>query len=74
MADKPIRSIVKAISYRVTGTIVTTLISLVVVGSVKFAISIGFLDLVMKIFAYFVHERIWDRIKFGRTKGPEYHI
>jgi uncharacterized membrane protein len=30
--------------------------------------------MVLKIAAYFVHERIWDRIQFGRTKPPEYEI
>lgn len=74
MADKPIRSIVKAFSYRVTGTFVTTLISLFIIGDFKFALSIGLLDLVMKTLTYFIHERIWNKIKFGRVEEPEYHI
>jgi uncharacterized membrane protein len=32
--------------------------------------------MVLKIGAYFVHERIWNHINFGRTsvKAPEYEI
>ena len=30
--------------------------------------------MVIKVAAYFVHERIWDRIEFGRAKPPEYEI
>jgi hypothetical protein len=32
------------------------------------------LDVVLKIGAYFIHERLWDRIQFGRPKPPEYEI
>jgi len=30
--------------------------------------------MVLKIGAYFVHERIWNHIEFGRGKPPEYEI
>ena len=33
------------------------------------------LDMVAKIGVYFVHERVWNHINFGRTtKAPEYEI
>jgi hypothetical protein len=34
------------------------------------------LDVVLKIGAYFVHERIWNHINYGRApeKAPEYEI
>jgi len=32
-------------------------------------------DIVLKIGVYFIHERIWDRINYGReAKAPEYEI
>lgn len=34
------------------------------------------MDMVLKIGAYFVHERLWNHITFGRgpEKAPEYEI
>ena len=74
MADKPIRSIVKALSWRVTGTVDTILISFFITGKLKLAISIGVVELITKTTLYFIHERIWNRIRFGKTKEIEYQI
>jgi uncharacterized membrane protein len=71
MADKHYRSIVKAISWRATGTFDTILISWLITREVKFALSIGFVELFTKIFLYYVHERIWDRLSFGRVKAKD---
>ncbi len=65
------RSVVKAISWRVTGTIDTIVISWLITGHAKWAISIGFVELFTKIFLYYGHERIWNRISFGRLKARE---
>ncbi|MGO9255919.1 MAG: DUF2061 domain-containing protein [Bryobacteraceae bacterium] len=68
------RSIAKAVSYRVLGSAVTGLIVFVLTGKGGLSVGAGALDIVLKIGAYFVHERIWDRIDFGRAKPPEYEI
>ncbi len=71
MTDKHHRSLVKAISWRVTGTIDTVVISWLITGQMKWALSIGFVELFTKIFLYYVHERVWDRLAFGRVKGKD---
>jgi uncharacterized membrane protein len=68
------RSIVKAVSYRILGSSVTGLILFVITGKGTISFVGGMADMVLKIGAYFVHERIWDRISYGRTKPPEYEI
>ena len=68
------RSIVKAVSYRILGSITTGLIVFVITGKGDLSLGVGGLDMVAKIAVYFVHERIWDRIAFGREKPPEYEI
>jgi len=69
------RSITKAASYRVLGSISTAGIAYVLTGSMKLSIGAGILDVFVKIAAYFLHERIWAHIPFGReTKSPEYEI
>lgn len=71
MTEKPYRSLVKAVSWRVTGTADTILISFLITGQVKAAISIGFVELFTKIFLYYCHERIWNKLTFGRVKPKE---
>jgi uncharacterized membrane protein len=68
------RSIAKAVSYRLLGSSVTGLILFAVTGKGTVSLIGGLADMVLKIAAYFVHERIWDRIQFGRSKPPEYEI
>ncbi len=68
------RSIAKAISYRFLGSAVTGLIFFLLTGKGTLSVSAGVLDMIFKIAAYFVHERIWNHIEFGRSKPPEYEI
>jgi len=68
------RSIAKAVSYRILGSAVTGLILFVLTGKPALSVIGSAMDVVLKIGAYFVHERIWDRISFGRSKPPEYEI
>jgi len=75
MSEKHYRSIAKAISWRVTGTIDTIIVSYLVTGKVRVAISIGFVELFTKIGLYYFHERVWNRLSFGRGKpGKDYEI
>lgn len=64
--ERPIRSIVKTLSWRTVGTLDTVLISWLVIGDVTLAFSIGSLELFTKMILYFVHERIWNKIKWGK--------
>jgi adenylylsulfate kinase len=72
--DTNARSIVKAVSYRLLGSSVTSLILFVLTGKGTLSMIGGALDMVLKIGAYFLHERIWNHIDFGRGKPPEYEI
>ncbi len=76
MKEKRYRSILKAISWRVTGTIDTFVISFLVTGKFKFAISISFFEVFTKITLYYLHERFWNKIEAGRIKNivPDYEI
>lgn len=76
MREKPYRSIVKSISWRTIGTIDTIVISYFITGMIGLAISIGSIEVFTKMTLYFLHERSWNRINFGRVKdvGIEYQI
>jgi len=71
------RSIAKAISYRLLGSCSTALIFLVLTGSLKLSLGAGAIDVVVKMAAYFIHERIWNLIPYGRERSEraaEYEI
>ncbi len=65
-SEKPIRSILKSISWRIVGTIDTVLISWIITGELTTAFSIGAIELVTKMVLYFFHERMWNNIKWGK--------
>lgn len=64
--EKPARSVVKSISWRIIGTLDTILISWLITGQLSLAFSIGSVELVTKMVLYFFHERIWNNIKWGK--------
>ena len=68
------RSIVKDITWRTGGTVVTFAVAWILTGNISLSAGIGILDTVIKIGAYYVHERLWIRVKFGKLKRPEYEI
>jgi len=68
------RSLVKSLSWRFVAVIITTSVAWFVTGEKMFALAIGVIDTVIKLAAYFAHERIWNRIDFGKAKPPEYTI
>ena len=72
--ESVLRSLLKSFSWRiiaVSDTILTVLLITCVFGdcSLKNALTIGFLEFLIKLVAYFVHERIWLSIQFEKRFG-----
>ena len=74
--DKPWRSVAKAVSWRTTGTVDTIVVSWVVTGRLTLALSIGGVEIVTKMILYYLHERLWNRVSWGRVRpaDPDYQI
>ena len=69
------RSLVKAISWRVFATADTFIITFLVTGTLKWALSISFIEVLTKLALYYFHERAWNKINYGRkTQEPDYQI
>jgi uncharacterized membrane protein len=68
------RSLVKSISWRILAAIITTLVALALTGEMAFAAKIGLIDTSVKLLIYFLHERIWNKINYGRVKAPDYEV
>ena len=66
------RSLIKAISWRVLGSIDTFIISYFVTGKLVFAASIASVETVTKVVLFYFHERAWAAVPWGRAdKAPE---
>lgn len=61
-----VRSLLKAVSWRTVGTIDTFVISFFVTGRVSLAGSIAAVEVVTKIMIYYLHERVWAVVPWGR--------
>ena len=68
MNDTSIRSLIKAVSWRITGTVDTFIISWIITGEILLASSIAFTEILTKIFLFWLHERVWNRISWGKGK------
>jgi adenylylsulfate kinase len=60
------RSIIKTVSWRIIATLTTSIIVWTLTHKLDFALFVGGLDTTAKLVLYFYHERIWDRITFGK--------
>jgi uncharacterized membrane protein len=61
-ADKPIKSFMKSVSWRIVGTLDTIMISYFITGRVTVALSIGSVEVLTKTVLYYFHERLWAHI------------
>ena len=68
------RSIAKTISWRVVATIITGVVTYFLTGRLDFAVTVGLADTFVKFFIYYVHERMWTRISYGKVRPLEYEI
>lgn len=67
--ESALRSLVKAYSYRCCGTFTTIIISYTITGHFIVSLSIGATEMMVKPLIYWFHERVWSRIRWGRTGG-----
>jgi len=65
------RSFVKAVSWRMLGSIDTFLLSWLFTGSPKAAGAIASTEVITKIALYYFHERVWSSIRWGSQRAPE---
>ena len=74
MMESHYRSIIKTLTWRVLATAITFSVAWILLGKLGKAVEIGILDTLIKLGAYYSHERVWNRLQFGKPKPPEYQI
>lgn len=67
-AETHSRSVLKAVSWRLLGTLDTFAISWFMTGRLDIAGSIAGTEIVTKIAWYYLHERIWAIVPWGRRQ------
>ncbi|MFB0501827.1 MAG: DUF2061 domain-containing protein [Candidatus Bathyarchaeia archaeon] len=56
----------KAVSWRIVATLTTMILVLIFTGSLVISLGVGALEFVLKILVYYLHERVWNIIQYGR--------
>jgi len=64
--DKPSRSIAKSFSWRVIASLTTLILVFIFTGKITLALTVGFLEFTLKLIFFYVHERTWNKISWGR--------
>ena len=60
------RSVLKALTWRAIALVITVGVVWLATGEPGIAAAVGGIDAGVKLFAYYIHERAWDRSAFGR--------
>ncbi len=66
MTETHARSLAKALTYRAVGSLATGLIAWWFSGSLRVGAAVGVADTVIKLALYYVHERLWHLVPWGR--------
>ena len=64
--ESHVRSVAKAISWRGTASLDTFVVALLITGSSKVAGGVALAEIFTKIALYYLHERIWVLVPWGR--------
>ncbi len=67
------RSVLKAVSWRVIGSVATVAAAFLLTQDTRLAAAIGATEVVTKLVLYYGHERLWTRIKFGLSVAAKQH-
>jgi uncharacterized membrane protein len=70
-ADSHLRSIVKAVSWRLVGSLDTFLLTLIFTGKIKYAVEVASAEALTKIALYYLHERAWRLVSWGRLERKQ---
>ena len=65
-SETHLRSWIKSITFRILATVTTIVLVFIFTGELLIALEIGLIEVVAKLVLYYVHERFWDRVPWGK--------
>ena len=66
--DTKTRSVIKTISWRITGTLCTFLISWAILDDIKTSSAIAIIQLTFNSIVFYFHERLWNIVRWGQDE------
>jgi adenylylsulfate kinase len=72
LKDRKMRTVSKTITWRITATLTTIGLVWLFTGRLETAIEVGILEWMAKMLFYYIHERSWDHIKWGKVQLPSF--
>ena len=64
--DSNVRSLTKAVSWRVLGSLMTLLLAYVITHDIVLSGLVTVSEFIYKIILYWLHERVWENIEWGK--------
>ena len=68
IVESRLRSVLKAVSWRVLATLTTMVVAYFVIGNVGDALKIGSVEVVVKLVIFYLHERTWAQLPLGAVR------
>ena len=68
LRESRLRSVLKAVTYRITGTFTTMGLAFAVTGETTTALAIGSVEPIVKLIVYYLHERAWQFVPAGTIR------
>lgn len=69
-----VRTIIKSLTWRAAGLLITVTAAWIITRKVEIAASIGVVDTAVKVVAFYLHERMWLKVRFGRLVKADFEI
>jgi adenylylsulfate kinase len=67
MSDTRARSAVKSASWRLLASATTTALVFAFTGRLDLAVTLGGVELVLKLLVFYAHERAWNAVEWGKA-------
>lgn len=72
--ESNIRTVAKGFSWRFFATSTTVVIVYIFFGRLDLAIAAGIIETISKVALYYVHEKLWQRVRWGKKKIEPFNL
>lgn len=62
------RSLAKTLTWRICATLTTMGLVLAFIGDLAIALSVGAVEVIIKMIVYYLHERAWNKVDWGLSE------
>ncbi len=70
MVETHSRTVMKTVSWRIVATLTTGIIVYILSGDFIMSLGVIGVEVVAKILFYYLHERVWNMIQWGKKSHP----